>query len=172
MSAIDGVDAVECPGGDHVARAERDFLGRLEDDANFAFELVAHVVEDVCGAEHHGHVAVVSARVHLAFVERGVVKARFLVDVERIHVRAQCDALCRHAVLVVRAFCRALDGGDDARADEALELVVHVVGALAIDESVVDSHLGENAADVGRRRHFVRPHFRMTVEVPSQFDDL
>ena len=88
MSAIDGVDAVERPGGDHVARAERDFLGRLEDDADFAFELVAHVVEDVRGTEHHGHVAVVSARVHLAFVERGVVNSRFLVDVERIHVRA------------------------------------------------------------------------------------
>ena len=59
----DGVYAVERAGGE-VACADGDFLRRLEDETYFPMQLIAHIHENACGAELHGHVAIVATGMH------------------------------------------------------------------------------------------------------------
>ena len=43
VRAINGVNALERPRCNHIARADRNLLGRLEDDAHLATQAIAHL---------------------------------------------------------------------------------------------------------------------------------
>ena len=105
--------ALEQAVGDHFLRAAVDaaFLGRLEIQMHRARE-IARGREMLRGAEQHGRVAVVAARVHLAVRAARVRQAGLLDDRQRVHVGANADA-----ALAVAHFQRAYDAGltDPAR---------------------------------------------------------
>ena len=81
----------------HDAAAALVLLGGLEDEVRRAVEALA-LRHRARRAEEHRRVAVVAARVHLAFVLRRVRDAGLLVDVQRVEVRAQADRILRSAV--------------------------------------------------------------------------
>ena len=70
MHAENSVDAIEGTRLDRHARTDGDFFGRLEYQAHFAMNLIAHLHEDARGTEKHGDVTVVAARVHDAGIFR------------------------------------------------------------------------------------------------------
>ena len=71
VRAVNGVDAVERASVDHGERSYRNFLSRLEQGANLAFELRFRLEKNADRTEHHGHVRIVAARVHDALVLGG-----------------------------------------------------------------------------------------------------
>ena len=108
VRAEDRVDrkALEQPVGHHRFRAAAVLLGRLEDETHGAVEILA-LGQQLRGAEHHRHVAVVPARMHLAGRARRVFAARrVLGDVQRVHVRADADRALAGAGRQVRDSCR------------------------------------------------------------------
>ena len=65
-------------------------LGRLEDEAAGAVE--APVPRQVlCGAQQHGRVAVMAARVHLAVVLRAMREVVRLLQKQRVHIGPEAD---------------------------------------------------------------------------------
>ena len=113
MRAVNSVHALERAGLDHGKRADGDLLGGLEDDAHLARQRIGGIAQDAHGAEHHGHVRVMAARVHDARVLRGEGKARLLGDGQRVHVGAQGDATHRRPIGIVSAGRGTGDGCND-----------------------------------------------------------
>lgn len=93
VGAEQGVDreAIEETIRHHRLGAAPVLLGRLEHEADGAIE-VAPLGQQPGGPEHHRHVAVVSARVHLAGDARRMgAAAGVFRDVQRVHVGADAD---------------------------------------------------------------------------------
>ena len=157
VRAVDGVDAFERAGFDHGKRADGDFLGRLEDDAHFADKLIGNVAQDAHGAEHHGHVRIVAARVHDAGVFGRERRARVLGDGQRVHIGAQGHAVRRGAVGAVRTGRRAADGGDYA---------------VVFKARVLNSQVRKLFAQQLLRVFLVARRFGEAVEQPARGDDV
>ena len=81
--------------GDHGLAAGADLLGGLEGQLHGAAELPLQVLEDLGGSQQHRHVAVMAAGVHQSLVLAGVGEACLLLDLQRVHVRAEEDGLAR-----------------------------------------------------------------------------
>ena len=103
MHAVDLLDAEALDEAvlDHGEAAGEAFLVGLEHDHHRAVE-VARLAQILGGAEQHGRVPVVAARVHLARRLGCVRNARHLLDRQGVHVGAQPDrgravALAQHA---------------------------------------------------------------------------
>ncbi|MNT03401.1 hypothetical protein D3C72_1379350 [compost metagenome] len=93
MQAVDLVDrkALEQAVVHHGPGAAAVFFGGLEDEAHGAVE-IAPLAQQLRGAEHHRHVAVVAAGVHAPGRGGGVGPlGRQLGDGQRVHLGAQAD---------------------------------------------------------------------------------
>ena len=66
MLAEDGVHTVQRVFLHHPQSAHGGLLRRLEHQAHVAGKLVLHLVEDLGGAQQHGHVVVMAAGMHHA----------------------------------------------------------------------------------------------------------
>ena len=105
--------------GEHIRRAEPDLLAGLEHQLHRAAQLGLVRFQQLCRAEQHSGVAVVTAGVAIA-VFRGEGQTALLPHGQRVHVRAQQDA----------GRARADHGGDAAFAaapglDAALAQALH-----------------------------------------------
>ena len=154
MDSRDRGDAVERALLDHGLRARLEpvLFGGLEDQSDVAGYFGFHVLEDHRGAEQHGRMRVVPARVHDAVVFRLVRDVVLFLQGQRVHVGAQCDA------------CRALPGlqvGDDAAFGPAESL---------FDDRVPE--LFEYCDDLLRRLDLFPGQLRIHVEMPPEIDDL
>ena len=89
MCGVGTVDAVEHTRANHEFGALAVFLAGLEDDADFAVDVVGHMAQDLQRAEHHGDVAVVAAGVHATLVDAGEILAGLLGDGQGVDVGAQ-----------------------------------------------------------------------------------
>lgn len=101
MRGVGAIDAVEHTRADHELGALAVFLAGLEDDADFAVNVVGHMAQDLQRAEHHGDVAVMAAGVHAALVDTGELLAGLLGDGQGVDIRTQQDAAARRTVLAV-----------------------------------------------------------------------
>ena len=67
-------------------------LGRLEHKEHVALDgtwlLANRAINEGCRRKRHGHVSIVSARVHLAGMRRGEIRTRRLRDGQRVHIGA------------------------------------------------------------------------------------
>ena len=94
MEAEDAVGtiALEHAALAHCLGATGRLLGRLEHKEHVAFNgarlLTNRAINEGCRRKRHGHVSIVSARVHLAGMRRGEIRTRRLRDGQRIHVGA------------------------------------------------------------------------------------
>ncbi|KAG0732488.1 hypothetical protein G6F23_014269 [Rhizopus arrhizus] len=95
---------------DHALGAATAFFGGLEDHVHDARE-IAVLRQVLRRGQQHGGVAIMAARVHLAFVLAGVGKGVDLLHGQRIHVGAQAHGAVAGLV--------AADDADDARATQA-----------------------------------------------------
>ena len=153
MRAVNGVNALERAGLDHGKGADGNFLSRLEDDAHLAFQRIGGIAQDAHGAEHHGHMRVVTARVHDAGVLGSEGKARLLGDGQRVHIGTQGDPARRHPIGVVSAGRSAGDGGDNTVVFELLIRNVQVIELLAqqlLRVGLMTGHLGESMEQAAR----------------------
>ena len=112
MHAVNGVHTVQRMLLHHLQSAHGGLLRRLEHQAHVAGKLVLHLVEDLGGAQQHGHVVVMAAGMHLALVVGGEGQAGLLLDGQSINIGAQ-----RHGL----AGLAAVNGGGQAVA--GLQLV-------------------------------------------------
>ncbi len=151
MKAVDFRNVIELAALGNVPAAADGcfFFGRLEDQLHGAFEFVFHAVQDGSSAEENGHVAVVAAGMHLAWVLRSEGKTGLLGHRERVHVSAEGDGL---AGLI------AVDVADDGVLEEA--------------GFKWDAQLFELVLDVERGIHFLAGHFRVRVEMAPPGDYL
>ena len=94
VKAKNAVDPVAL---EHTALAYRlgtagRFLGRLEHKEHVALDgtwlLTNRAIDKGCRRKCHGHVSIVSARVHLSGMRRGKGRARRLCDGQRVHIGA------------------------------------------------------------------------------------
>jgi hypothetical protein len=76
------------PSRDHGLGAATDLLGRLEQEAHLARQVLSQLLQHGADAEERGGMQVVPAGVHLARHGAGEGQPRFLLDGKRIHVRA------------------------------------------------------------------------------------
>ncbi len=117
------------PVGHHRLGAAPVFLRRLEHEAHDAVE-VAPLGQQLRRAEHHRHMAVVTAGVHLARHARGMGTARRLLDdVQRIHLRADRDRALAAAGPQVRHQPRAADAAMHLQPERAENARHRVRGA-------------------------------------------
>ncbi len=151
MKAVDFRNVVQLAALRDVAAAADGcfFFGRLEDQLHGAFEFVLHLVQHGSGAEEDGHVAVVSAGMHLAGVLRSEGKAGLFGHRQRVHVCAKSHGLAGRI---------AVDVADD--------------GVLEEPGLKRDAQLCEFILDVERGIHFLAGHFRVGVEMAAPGDDL
>ena len=112
MHAVNGVHTVQRMLLHHLQSAHGGLLRRLEHQAHIAGKLVLHLVEDLGGAQQHGHVVVMAAGMHLALVVGGEGQAGLLLDRQGVNIGAQ-----RHGL----AGLAAVNGGGQAVA--GLQLV-------------------------------------------------
>ena len=122
MRGEDGVHAFQRSGLNHLAGPDGNLFGRLEDDAHLATKLLADGKQQANRAQHHGHVAVVPAGMHNAFVSRSERHVRFLQHRQGVHVGAQGNATARVAIGTVGVGGTAANGGNDARFGHATVL--------------------------------------------------
>ena len=156
MCAINGVDTVERAGVDHRKRAYRDFLGRLEQNANLALELRLHIEKNADRTEHHGHVRIVAARMHDALVLGSERRARVLGHRKRIDVGAKGHAAHRDAGGIVGS------GGLPAnRRDDTVVVKAAIFNPQAI----------ELAAEHLLRMRLMARNFRILMKQLAPLDD-
>ena len=152
---VEAEDAI-CPVAlEHAALAHRlgaagRFLGRLEHKEHVALRSAPGcsriaTVDIRRGGERHGHVSVVTARVHLAGMGRGKGRARRLRDGQRIHIGAN------------RRGTRGARAGVEESADAAGTRMGHLAGerrqhALDIGDSLRKIEVELRDADVRSRR--------------------
>ena len=89
MHAVNGVHTVQCVFLHHPQSAHGGLLRGLEHQAHIAGKLVLHLVEDLGGAQQHGHVVVMAAGMHLALVVGGEGQAGLLLDGQSINIAPQ-----------------------------------------------------------------------------------
>ena len=77
----------------HVQRALKNFLGRLEFQLHGAFDLVFVGLQQLCRAQHHGGVHIVAAAVHPARDLGSKFLTGFFLNGQGVHVAAQQDGL-------------------------------------------------------------------------------
>ena len=77
----------------HVQRALKNLLGRLEFQLHGAFDLVFVGLQQLCRAQHHGGVHIVAAAVHPARDLGSKFLTGFFLNGQSIHVTAQQDGL-------------------------------------------------------------------------------
>ena len=157
MRGVGAIDAVEHARADHELGALAVFLAGLEDDADFAVDVVGHMAQDLQRAEHHGDVAVVAAGVHAAFVDAGELLAGLLGDGQGVDVGAQQDAAAWRAVLAIGVGRGAAKGRHKAR----------LKGTL-----VGDIHGVELVGDVRSRALLGKAQLRVLMEVAALLDDI
>ena len=92
MRAENRIDAIERPRLDHHARANGAFLGRLEQQAHFPMDFIGHAQKNARRTEQHGHMAVMTTRMHDAFVFRRIRSAREL----ELRAGRQCRFAARY----------------------------------------------------------------------------
>lgn len=112
---------------DHLPRATKTFFGWLEDHYDAAVE-VACAGEIFRGAEKHGGVAVVSARMHDTWLRGCVSEAACLVDRQGVHVGPQSYA-------PVMATLAMNDADDPGTTDTGLDFIDAVSPKLFGDET-------------------------------------
>ncbi|MNE65134.1 hypothetical protein D3C80_1605890 [compost metagenome] len=74
----------------HDAGPAKVFLGRLKNQMNSAIK-IPPLGNDLCRAQQHGCMAIVPTRMHDARMFAGILRARFLVDWQRINVSPDPD---------------------------------------------------------------------------------
>ena len=156
MRAVNGVDALERAGVNHGERTYRDFLSRLEQDTNLAFELRFRLEKNADRTEHHGHVRIVAARMHDALVLGSERHARVLGHGKRIDVGAKSHAACGIAVGVVGSGGLPANRRDDTVVIEAAIFHPKVIKLVA-------EHL--------LRMRFLPRNLRMLMKQPAPLDD-
>ena len=87
-------EALHHPVINHFAAATAALFGGLEDDGNCAIK-IARLSQIFCGTKQHGRVPVMAAGMHCTGCFRGIIKPRFLMDRQGIHICAQPDAAAR-----------------------------------------------------------------------------
>src|SRR6266850_151022 len=104
MHAIDGFDRelLEQAVSHHHAAAALILLGRLEDEMDRPGE-IARLRQIAGGTEQHGGMAVMTAGMHLALVDRLVREAVLLMDMERVHIGAKRDGPTARGCALERA---------------------------------------------------------------------
>ena len=157
VRGVGAVDAVEDTRADHELGALAVFLAGLEDDADFAVDVVGHMAQDLQRAEHHGDMAVVAAGVHAALVDAGELFAGLLGDGQGVDVGAQQDAAAWRAVLAIGVGRGAAKGCHKAR----------LKGTL-----VGDIHGVELVGDVRSRALLGKAQLRVLMEVAALLDDI
>ena len=168
--------AVEQAFLDHHPAPAFVLFGGLEDEVHRAREVL--LARERCGgAEQHGRVAVVAARMHPAFVARGIGHTRALLDVQRIEIRAQADR-------IAGADCAAEHGNQaglgEARVHfqtEGAELVGNerarrrlLEGGLRMGVQMMTPrlHVRNERGDFGDDVHGVNPTTRMASRMVTQ----
>ena len=96
MHPVDLLDAeaLHHPVIDHFAATATTLFGGLEDDGDRAIK-IARLSQIFRGTKQHGRVPVMAASMHRTRCFRGIIKPRFLMDRQGIHIRAQSDAAAR-----------------------------------------------------------------------------
>lgn len=146
MEAVDFFDVIELAGSGDVASAPDGsfFFSRLKYELHCAVELALHGLEDSGSAEKDGHVAVVAACVHDAFVFRSKGQACQFGDGEGIHVGSEGYGLAGKI---------AFDSPKDCRPEEAC--------------FEGDAEFSEDLLDIKGSLFFFSGHFRIFMEVSS-----
>ena len=156
VRAVNGVDAVERAGVDHGERANRDFLSRLEQNANLAFELRFRLEKNANRTEHHGHVRIVAARVHDALVLGGERHARVLGHRKRINVGAKGHATRRDTGCIIGPRGLPANRRDDT---------------VVIEAAIFHPQAIELAAEHLLRMRFPPRKLRMLMKQPTPLDN-
>ena len=156
VRAIDGVDALERAGIDHGERTDRDFLSRLEQDTNLAFELRFRLEKNADRTEHHGHVRIVAARMHDALVLGSERHARVLGHRKRIDVGAKGHAARRDAGGIVGPGGLPANRRDDT---------------VVIEAAIFHPQAIELAAEHLLRMRFLPRNLRMLMKKPAPLND-
>lgn len=146
MEAVDFFDVIELAGSGDVASAPDGsfFFSRLKYELHCAVELALHGLEDSGSAEKDGHVAVVAACVHDAFVFRSKGQACQFGDGEGIHVGSESYGLAGKI---------AFDSPKDCRPEEAC--------------FEGDAEFSEDLLDIKGSLFFFSGHFRIFMEASS-----
>ena len=150
MHAVNGVHTVQRVFLHHPQSAHGGLLRRLEHQAHVAGKLVLHLVEDLGGAQQHGHVIVMAAGMHLALVVGCEGQAGLLLDRQSINIGAQRHGLARLA---------AVNGGGQAVAG------LHLV-------NVGDAQCLQIFLQMGAGVLLLAGELRAGVIIPTAIDDV